>query len=127
MKKIIAGKKILIVEDEIAVTRLLSERLSKEGFMVSGAKDGAEGLKKAKKTHPDLIILDIIMPVMDGLTMLKELRKDKWGRHSQVIILTNLSDGEELATAVEHKVYDFLVKADWKLEDLIKKVKEKLK
>ncbi len=80
----------------------------------------------ALKKHPDLIILDLIMPKTDGLSMLKELRGDDWGKEVPVIILTNLSDAENVAKAMEKGVYDFLVKSDWKLEDLIKRVKDKL-
>lgn len=116
------AKKILIVEDEQSVLRILSEKLTEEGFEVIRAKNGKEGLIAAKKHHPDLILLDVIMPVMDGMTMLKKLREDEWGKTAKITILTNLSDGT-VAEAVEQNVNDYLVKSDWKLEDVVKKVK----
>lgn len=88
--------------------------------------DGIEGLKLSLKEKPDLILLDIIMPKMDGLTMLKKLREDKWGKNARVVILTNLSNGEELELAMKNKVYDFLVKSDWELDKIIKKIKERI-
>lgn len=91
-----------------------------------GAMDGIEGLKLSLKEKPDLILLDIIMPKMDGLTMLKKLREDKWGKNARVVILTNLSNGEELELAMKNKVYDFLVKSDWELDKIIKKIKERI-
>lgn len=119
-------KKILVIEDEAPLSDVLIDKLTSERFSVSGAKNGEEGLELALKEHPDLILLDIIMPVMDGMTMLYELRKDPWGNSVPVILLTNLSDAERVAEALRLKVYDFLVKSDWKLEDLVTKVKEKL-
>lgn len=119
--------KILIVEDEPSMLRALHDKFAAEGFEILEARNGESGLAKAKEEHPDIILLDIIMPKMDGLTMLKGLREDKWGAKANVIILTNLSDGESLSTALKHGAYDFLVKADWRLEDVVSKVKEKLK
>lgn len=117
---------ILIVEDEPQILQLLFDYLSAVGFYTIKAMDGKEGLKKSLKEKPDLILLDIILPKMDGLTMLKKLRQDKWGKDAKVIILTNLSDGDSVAAALKSGVYDFLVKADWKLADVVKKVKERM-
>lgn len=91
------------------------------------AKNGEEGLEVALREHPDLILLDIIMPVMDGMTMLARLREDLWGKDAKVIMLTNLSDNEKVAETIAHGTYDYLVKSDWKLEDVVKKVRERLR
>ena len=120
------AKKILIVEDEPSMMRILSEKLTEESFEVLETKNGKEGLDTALKIHPDLILLDIVMPVMDGMTMLRKLREDVWGKDARVLILTNLSNGT-VADAVEQGVHEYLVKADWKLEDVVKKVKEMCK
>ena len=117
-------KKILVVEDEPQMSRLLVDILKANQFEALAARNGEEGLKMAKKIKPDLILLDIIMPKMDGLTMLYELRKDKWGKDAKIIILTNLSDAQSVSAALKSGVYDFLVKSDWHLKDLVKKVKE---
>ncbi len=116
--------KILVVEDEASLLRALSDKLTREGFAALEAKNGAEGLEVAWREHPDLILLDIIMPVMDGMSMLYELRKDQWGKDVSVILLTNLSDANRVAEALRLGVFNFLVKSDWRLEDLVKKIKE---
>lgn len=119
-------KTILIVEDEVSLRNVLYDKLSIEGFVVFEAKNGEEGLAVALREHPNVILLDIIMPVMDGITMLYELRKDPWGKDAKVILLTNLSEAERVSQSQRQGVYDYLVKSDWKLEDIVKKVKEKL-
>ncbi|MBZ9572118.1 response regulator [Patescibacteria group bacterium] len=126
MEQSTKNKTILVVEDERAMLQILADRFTDEGFSVLEAKNGEEGLERAIKEHPDLILLDIILPKMNGITMLKKLRVDNWGKDVPVIILTNLSDMGTIAKALKDGVYDFLVKTDWKLEDIVKKVKEKL-
>jgi two-component system, OmpR family, phosphate regulon response regulator PhoB len=118
--------RILIVEDEPSVSKALKERLEQEGFEVTLAQNGQEGLLRAANEKPDLILLDLIMPHMDGITMLQRLREDEWGRLAKVIVLSNLSDDSALARSMEKGVYDYLVKTDWKLEDVVTKVKERL-
>ena len=93
--------KILIVEDDQSLLQALTLRLERENFKIISARDGEDGLEQAKNLHPDLILLDIIMPRMDGITMLKKLRTDEWGKKVSVIILTNLSDAEKEADAIE--------------------------
>jgi len=104
----------------------LNKKFSSEDFEVLVAKDGEEGLKKSLENHPHIILLDIIMPKLDGISMLKKLREDNWGKEVPVILLTNLSDSEKVAEGMEVGVYDYLVKSDWKIEDVVSKVKEKL-
>ena len=118
--------KILIIEDEASMTKALKDKLSHEGYEVISSKDGEDGLNKALEEHPDLILLDIIMPKMDGLTVLKKLREDEWGKNAEVIILTNLSDNEEISRAISDGKGEYLIKTDWKMEDIVNKVKSKL-
>lgn len=118
--------KILIVEDEKPLLDVLSDVLKENGCTVISAQDGEEGLKTALAEHPDLILLDIIMPVMDGLEMLKEMRKDDWGKQADVMLLTNVSDNEKLAEALEVGAFDYLVKSDHTIESIASAVKEKL-
>ncbi|MDO8521236.1 MAG: response regulator [bacterium] len=121
------NKKILIVEDEAPLRNAVADILSFEGFTVFQAKNGQEGLDLALKEHPDLILLDLMMPVMDGLTMLEKMRQDQeWGKNASVILLTNLNDPEKIAQATEAGSYDFLVKSDWNIEDVVKKIKLRL-
>lgn len=120
-------KKILLVEDEIALLDALVLKLNSEGFTTLIAKNGEEGLKVALDNHPDLILLDIIMPKMDGITMLKKLRTDSWGHDVPVIILSNLTDADKNVNIVDSSVEAYLVKSDMPISDIIGKIKEVLK
>lgn len=119
-------KKILIIEDETSLNNVLSDKITSEGFEVLHANNGEDGLRTAFSNHPDLILLDIIMPKMDGITMLTKLREDEWGKTVPVIILTNLSDDETVYRSIQNGVHDYLVKADWKIEDLMDVISKKL-
>jgi len=118
-------KKILIVEDDTILLSTLADNLTQAGFEVIRALDGEEGLAFALEKKPDLILLDILLPKMDGITLLKKLRQDAWGKSVSVIILTNLSSPKDIAEAVEW-AEDYLIKSDWKIEDVIARVREKL-
>ena len=119
-------KKILIIEDELTLRRPLGSLLASEGFEVLEEGNGADGLKRSLAEHPDLILLDVFMPKMGGLEMLAELRKDEWGKNAKVMLLTNSANTENVATALEGDVTDYLVKAEWDLQDIVKKIKQKL-
>ena len=122
-------KTILIVEDEPAYQHTLTEKLGHEGFIVLSAKNGEEGLAFALEKHPDLILLDIVMPKIDGLTMMKKLREaDEWGKNVPIIILTNLSaDDDKIMTAItNNEPAYYLVKADYTIEGLVEKIRERL-
>ena len=117
---------ILIVEDEPSLLIALVDKFTRAGFTVMVAEDGQKGLTLAIKTHPDLILLDIIMPVMDGLTMLDELRHDSWGKQAKVVLLTNLSEPNKVNRQFTDEVSGYLVKSDWKITDVVNQVIEKL-
>lgn len=122
-----AKKSILIVEDEAAMLKALTSKFEKENFTVFAASDGEEGLALAGKEHPNIILLDIIMPKIDGITVMKKIREQrKWGKEVPIIMLTNLSDPDSVSEAANYGVYDFLVKTDWRLDDVVKLIKEKL-
>ena len=122
------NKTILIVEDEEPMLQDLVNKFNLEGFLVLKAKDGEKGLDLALKKHPDIILLDIVMPKMDGMTMTKKVREDKkWGKEVPIIMLTNLSDPGNVSEAAKFEVYDFLVKTDWRLDDVVRLVKQKLR
>lgn len=119
-------KKVLVIEDDAIFLSLFKGKIAKEGFTVLVAKDGASGLKTALAQHPDIILLDIIMPKLDGISVLKSLRADKWGRTVPVIMLTNL-DEAETSSAIGGAAQAYLVKSSWKLADIIKILRNKLK
>jgi DNA-binding response OmpR family regulator len=120
-------KTVLIIEDEIALLSAIHDKLAKAGFNVLEARNGEEGLASALAKHPDLILLDIVMPRMDGLTMLGKLREDPWGKEAKIIILTNLSDSAKVAEAITQGTYEYLVKSDWRIDDVLDQVRKLLK
>src|SRR3989344_8403810 len=107
-------EKILIIEDEDSIRNALKDKLVEVGFLVLEAKNGEEGFNIAVQEQPDLILLDLIMPVMDGVSTLRRIRIDRWGKDVKVIILTNLSDNERVADCLSLGARIFLVKTDWK-------------
>ncbi|MCX6796800.1 MAG: response regulator [Candidatus Falkowbacteria bacterium] len=118
------NKKILIAEDDKNLLSALQEKFTNEGFSVVSALDGEEGLVVAKKEKPDLFLIDIRMPKIDGITMAQKL-KDA-GNNAPIIFLTNLDDVKHISDAIAVSKSDYLIKSDWKLEDIVKKVKVKL-
>src|SRR3989344_92444 len=115
--------KVLVVEDEEILLTALKEELNTGGYEVEGAVDGEDALVKVKTFHPQLILLDLVMPKMDGMEMLQKLKADAEVRDIPVVILTNLSDYDRISEALSLGAMDYLVKANYKLEDLLDKVK----
>lgn len=120
-------KKILVVEDELAYLKLLNSQLTEKGYQVIEAINGKIGLEKAKSENPNLILLDIRMPVMDGMAMLELLRKEETGKKTKVIILTNLEPDDKIIGEVtrDQPTYYF-VKSDVQFDVLLEKIKELL-
>lgn len=121
---------ILIVEDDSVLQEMYSEKFGMEGFEVEKASTGKEGLSKLKKNTPDIILLDILMPDMNGLEMLKEMKKTRDYRDIPVILLTNLGESkidmdQELSFALGIK--DYLIKTKHTPEDVVKRTKQILK
>lgn len=120
------NKKVLIADDDKALLTVLADSFTLEGFNILKATNGQEALDVALREHPDIILLDILMPVMDGLEMLEKLRRDEWGKFVDVILLTNLNDAERVAKAAQEGAFDYLVKSDKTTKQIIKVVKDKL-
>jgi len=119
------SKIILIVEDDPSLLLSLKSKFEKEGFKVLTATNGKDGLKIAKSEKIDLILIDILLPEMDGISMAKEINKLKLGL--PMIFLTNLSDIEHISKAITENTTDYLVKADWNINDVVDRVRERLK
>jgi DNA-binding response OmpR family regulator len=120
-------KKILFIEDESALQKTFGDFLEKEGFELISALDGETGLKLAEKEIPDLILLDLILPKMEGTEVLKKLRENPKTKDIPVIVLTNVDDFEKLEKTLELRVKAYLVKTDFTLEEVLQKIKEELK
>jgi len=120
-------KKILIVEDEAALNQALMEFLIEERFKVLSAQDGERGLEMAQQEMPDLILLDVILPKKDGYEVLDAIKKNEKTKKIPVIMLTNLESQEDILEALEKGATTYLVKSDYRLDDVVKKIKETLK
>lgn len=118
-------KSILIIEDEPDYLTLLRDQLVKKAYKVIEAEDGVEGLSLAKSYQPDVILLDIRLPGIDGLSMLESLRKDSYGKKAKVIILTNIEPDDIILKKIttNHPAF-YLVKSDIQLNDLMKRINE---
>ncbi|MDP3697520.1 MAG: response regulator [Candidatus Taylorbacteria bacterium] len=117
-------KTILLVDDDPLINRMYQVKLSEDGYNVEIAANGEEALIKARKHKPDLILLDLMMPKMNGIEALKELKKDETTKNIKIIILTNLEDKEgNLEKAKEMGALDYLIKAETDLKVLSEKVK----
>lgn len=116
-------KRILIVEDEADIREAIAEAIAQAGFAVSTAENGATGIQIAFSEHPDLILLDIIMPIMGGHAFLEKLRNDPWGRNAKVIMLTSMDDVQNIANAHTGSIEDYVIKAHNSLDDIVKKVR----
>lgn len=115
--------KILIVEDEEILLTALSEELQQEGFKVVGAHDGVEGVEKAAAEKPDLILMDLMMPRLDGIGALQQIKENPEIKDIPVVILTNLSDYGKVSDALSLGATDYLVKANYRLDELVNKIK----
>lgn len=117
---------VLIVEDDELIAEALAEGLKRAKVKVTHAADGVEGLEKALKTHPDHIVLDLMMPKKNGHEMLAELRQDEWGADVPVTVLTNATDNLDIYLATQHQNTNYAIKSSMTLEDIVKTIKNRL-
>ncbi len=121
------AKKILIVEDDKFLRELVARKLSSEGFEVLEAVDGEEGIKKIKEGKPDLVLLDLILPGIDGFEVLSKIKEDQELSSIPVIVLSNLGQREEVERGMKLGATDYLIKAHFTPGEIIEKIKNSLK
>ena len=114
--------KILLIEDEEIMIELLEKKLAQEGYEVSVARDGEEGLRLMREIWPDLVLLDIILPKMGGFDVLKEMNKNTSLKKIPVIIISNSGQPVELNKALKLGVKDWLIKTEFEPRILIEKI-----
>lgn len=117
------GKKILIVEDDDFLLQMYSTKLELEGFKVFEAINGLQGLKVAQKEKPDLILLDLNLPELNGFEVLSQLKRDDSTSGIKVLILTNYSQKEDIDRCLELGADDYLIKAHFVPSEVIAKIK----
>lgn len=117
------NKKVLIVEDTKSYMFLISQKLQEEGFMVSTAENGQDGLEIAKTEKPDIILMDIEMPVMNGIESSKKIKEA--GIDVPIVFLTNMGDLKHISEATE-TASDYIVKSDMNVDGIVDRVRERL-
>ena len=115
---------ILVVEDDTALQHMYQLKFQKEGFLVSVASNGVEGMDRLNESIPDLILLDILMPIKDGLTLLREMRANPKFRYIPVVMLTNVSGPEYKETAMHLGIDDYIVKGETDPGSVVQKVRK---
>jgi len=118
--------KIVVAEDDKLISNSLSDALKAEGYESIPAYDGEEAIAKIVETKPDLVLLDIMMPKKDGISVLREIKANPETERTAVVVLTNIGDVETISKIVEAGGADYLLKSDQSVDDIIRKVKEVL-
>jgi DNA-binding response OmpR family regulator len=129
MKKMVKEnqKHVLIVEDDEFLANIYKKKFEVEGFKVSSSNNGEKGLEDAKKKIPDIILLDILMPKLDGFAVLTELKKNSQTKDIPVILLTNLGQKDDVEKGIEMGAVDYLIKVHFKPSEVVEKVRKILK
>jgi DNA-binding response OmpR family regulator len=120
-------KKILVIEDDKFLRELIVQKLAREGYEVVEAIDGEEGVKKSSREFPDLILLDLILPGIDGFEVLSRIKRDERLRGVPVIILSNLGQKEDIEKGLNLGAVDYLIKAHFTPGEIIGKIRAILK
>lgn len=118
--------KIVVAEDDKLISDSLADALKTAGYEPTPAYDGEEALAKIKEVMPDLVLLDIMMPKMDGISVLREIRSNTATSEIPVVVLTNIGDVETISKIVEAGAADYLLKSDQSVDNVIQKVKDVL-
>jgi len=120
------AQKIAIMEDEELILNLLERKLIKEGYELLVARNGEEGLKLIKEKKPDLLLLDIIMPIKGGFEVLEEMQKDDNLKDIPIIIISNSGQPVEIDKAQKLGAKDWLIKTDFDPQEVIDKIKKQI-
>jgi len=120
------AKKILFVEDEASLQRAIGESLKKVGYEVLSATDGQQAMEQIKSQDFDLIVLDIVLPKVDGFEVLKKIKSDPEKKDIPVLVLTNLETSGDVQKALELGATNYLVKANYSLDQMIEKINSML-
>ena len=120
-------KNILIIEDDKFLRELIAQKVTKDGFNVSEAVDGEEGIKKIREEKPDMVLLDLILPGIDGFEVLSLMRQESSLSSIPVIILSNLGQKEDIERGMKLGATDYLVKAHFTPGEIVEKIKIYLK
>lgn len=122
-----APQHLLLIEDDTFLAGMYVTKLTMENFQVDLANDGKAGLEKAKKIKPDLILLDVLLPKMNGFDVLKSLKDDPATKDIPVVLLTNLGQKTDVVKGLELGAVDYMIKAHFMPSEVVAKIKDILK
>ena len=115
--------KILIIEDDPSISKVISTRLARENYEILVASDGEEGLRRIKEEKPNLVILDLMLPKIDGFAILQDAKATPETQHIPIIILSNLGQTKDIDEGMKLGAVDFLIKTDFSINQIVEKVK----
>ena len=113
---------LLVIEDEIALRTILVDKLTQVGYKTLQAENGKVGLLLAIEKQPDLILLDLLMPVMSGVETITKIRSHPQGKDLKIMVITNMSSAEAMPPEIEEHIVGHFIKSDWSLGELVKKI-----
>ena len=116
-------QKILVIEDDTFLRELIVQKLLKEGYEIVEAVEGEDGIKKVTEENPDIILLDIILPGIDGFEVLKKIKEDEKVKDIPVIILSNLGQQDDIDKGIKLGAKDYLIKAEFTPGEIVEKVR----
>jgi len=118
------AKKVLIIEDDAFFRELISKKVTESGFEFMSAVNGEDGVKKVEKDKPDLILLDLLLPNMDGFEVLSRIRQESGSSDTPVIILSNLDRKEDIDKGLKVGANDYLIKSQIDIDEIVEKIKK---
>lgn len=119
-------KKITLIEDEVILKELLEKKLTKNGYHVDTAEDGVEGMEKLRANRPDLILLDIVMPKMDGFQVMEEIDRDEKLKGIPIIVVSNSGQPVDVNRAQELGAVDWIVKTEFDPQEVVDMVEKQI-
>ena len=122
MFMMVETKKILLAEDDVFMLEIMSEKLRKNGFEVNIAKDGEDCMRVLLSSRPDIVLLDILMPKIDGFEILRRMRESESLSNIPVVILSNLGQKEEIQRALNLGVKDYIIKSNFTTNEIVEKI-----
>lgn len=120
------SRRILIIEDDEFISDVYQKKLALEGYSIDLARDGEEALRKIREQKPDLVLLDIMIPLKDGFQVLSDMRNDSSLSDIRVMVMSNLSQGKDIARAKELGAVDYIVKSNVGLPEIVARVRRQL-
>lgn len=119
-------KRVLVAEDDLFLNKVYALALQKEGFNVEFVKDGNEAVEAIGREKPDLLLLDLVMPIMDGFAVLEKLRSNPATQDLRIMVLSNLGQDDDMKAIEQYHVLDYIIKSNTHINEILEKIKKAL-